>query len=103
MSNGKVMTIRLIVGLIKKILLNEILLNKMLSNPSCKMSQYFPKPYDRFGRGVKVKLDSSNYATKADLKGANLATSTALTAVENKIPDVSNLVQKTDYDKNNRH
>ena len=28
----------------------------------------------------------------------NLATNTALTAVENKIPDVSNLVQKTGYD-----
>ena len=28
----------------------------------------------------------------------NLATNTALTVVENKIPDVSNLVQKTGYD-----
>ena len=27
----------------------------------------------------------------------NLATTTALTAVENKIPNVSNLVKKTDY------
>ena len=27
----------------------------------------------------------------------NLATTTALTAVENKLPDVSNLVKKTDY------
>ena len=27
----------------------------------------------------------------------NLATKTALTAVENKMPDVSNLVKKTDY------
>ena len=29
---------------------------------------------------------------------ANLATTTALTAVENKIPNVSNLVKKADYD-----
>ena len=27
----------------------------------------------------------------------NLATNTALTAIENKIPNVSNLVKKTDY------
>ena len=35
-----------------------------------KMSQYFPIPHDRFGGNVKVELDLSNYATKADLKGA---------------------------------
>ena len=29
---------------------------------------------------------------------SNLATTTALTTVENKIPSVSNLVKKTDYD-----
>ena len=29
----------------------------------------------------------------------NLATTTALTAVENKIPSVSNLVKKTDYNR----
>ena len=28
----------------------------------------------------------------------NLATTTALTAVENKIPNINNLVEKTDYD-----
>ena len=35
-----------------------------------KMSQYFPKPSDRFGKWVKVELDLSNHATKADLKEA---------------------------------
>ena len=30
----------------------------------------------------------------------NLATTTALTAVENKIPNVNNLVEKTDYNTN---
>ena len=50
------MIIRLIVGLIKKIL--------------HKMSQYFPEPYDLFGGNVKTELDLFNYATKADLKGA---------------------------------
>ena len=34
------------------------------------MSQYFPKPYERFGADINVKVDLSNYATKADLKNA---------------------------------
>ena len=33
------------------------------------MSEYFPKPKYFAGR-VKVELDLSNYATKADLKNA---------------------------------
>ena len=74
------------------------------------------------GGKVKVELDLSNYltkyltisditnlATKASLhaeinevKGkipniTNLAATSALTAVENKIPSVSNLVRETDY------
>ena len=32
------------------------------------MSKYYPKPYKPFGRGIKVKVDLSNYATKADIK-----------------------------------
>ena len=32
------------------------------------MSQYFPKPYEPFGRDINVNVDLSNYATKADLK-----------------------------------
>ena len=34
------------------------------------MSQYFPKPYEPFGRDINVKVDLSNYATKLDLKNA---------------------------------
>ena len=33
------------------------------------MSEYFPKPKS-LGTNVKVELDLSNYATKADLKTA---------------------------------
>ena len=32
------------------------------------MSQYFPKLYKPFGGDINVKLDLSNYATKADIK-----------------------------------
>ena len=56
MSIGKVTTIHSVVGLIKKTLY--------------KMSPYFPKPYEHFGGDINVKVDLSNYATKADLKNA---------------------------------
>ena len=32
------------------------------------MSQYFPKSFRSFGRNRNVKVDLSNYATKADIK-----------------------------------
>ena len=48
------MIIHLIAGLIKKTL--------------CKMSQYFPKPYEPFVGDINVKVDLSNYATKTDIK-----------------------------------
>ena len=56
MPNGKDMIIHLIVGLIKEMLY--------------KMSQYFPKPYETFGGDINVKVDLSNYGTKAGLKNA---------------------------------
>ena len=31
------------------------------------MSQFFPKPYEPFGGYINVKVDLSNYATKADI------------------------------------
>ena len=56
MLHGKAVIIHLIAVLIKKTLY--------------KMSQYFPKPYDRFGRDINVKVDSPNYAIKTDVKKA---------------------------------
>ena len=32
------------------------------------MSQYFPKPYETFGRDINAKVDLSNYARKTDIK-----------------------------------
>ena len=29
-----------------------------------KMSKFYPKPYIAFGKGIKVKVDLSNYANK---------------------------------------
>ena len=47
------------------------------------MSQFFPKPYKPFAGDINVKVDLSNYATKADLKNA--------TGI-----DTSNLAAKSD-------
>ena len=55
-SNGKVMIIRLTVGLIKKISLHEM--------------KCFPEPYNWSKSKVKVELDSSNHLTKSDFKNA---------------------------------
>ena len=30
------------------------------------MSKYYPKLYEQFGKGIKIELDPSDYATKAD-------------------------------------
>ena len=34
------------------------------------IGQYFPKPYELFGGNINVKVDLSNFATKAYLKNA---------------------------------
>ena len=31
------------------------------------MSQYFPKPYERFGGDISVRVDLSNHPIKADI------------------------------------
>ena len=43
------------------------------------MSQYYPRPYKPFGGDINVKVDLSNYATKADIKNiSHVDTSFAL-------------------------
>ena len=32
------------------------------------MSKYFPEPFAPFGGDINIKVDLSNYATKADIK-----------------------------------
>ena len=44
------------------------------------MTQYFPKPYELFGGNTNVKVDLSNYATKADLKNATEVDASKLAA-----------------------
>ena len=87
------------------------------------MSQYSPQPYEAFSGDINVKVDLSNYATKADIKNishvdtssfalktnlANLKTEVDKLDIDNLVPvpvDLSKLsdvvkndvIKKTDY------
>ena len=54
MSNGRTVITYLIAGLFE--------------GYSIRTSQNYPEPYDHFDESVKVELDLSSYATKADLE-----------------------------------
>ena len=84
MLHGKAMIIHLIAVLIKKTLY--------------KMSQYFPKPYDRFGRDINVKVDSPNYAIKTDVKKATEIDTFNL-ALKSNLAKLKAEVDKIDVDK----
>ena len=57
------------------------------------MSQYFPKPYEPFAGDINVKIDLSNYATKADTKNISRVDTSCFTLKTN----LANL--KTEVDK----
>ena len=57
------------------------------------MSQYFPKPYEPFGGDINVKIDLSNYATKADLKNVTGINTSNLAAKSDLV------ILKTEFDK----
>ena len=62
------------------------------------MSQYFPKPYEPFGGDINVKVDLSNYATKADLKDAT-GINTSKLAVKSDLASLKAEIDKLDIDK----
>ena len=61
------------------------------------MSQYFPKPYEAFGDN-NVKVDLSNYATKADIKNI-LHVDTSSFALKTSLTNLKTEVDKLDIDK----
>ena len=63
-----------------------------------KVSQYFPKPYDRFGGNIKVELDLSNSVTKADLKVTTWVDTSNLTA-KSDLSSLKSEIDKKDVDK----
>ena len=56
-----------------------------------KMSQYFPKPYEPFGGDINVKVDLSNYATKADIENIDSSSFALKTNLANLKTDVDKL------------
>ena len=62
------------------------------------MSQYFPKPYEPFGRDINVKLDLSNYVTKSDIKNITHA-DTSRSALKTNFANLKTEIDELDIDK----
>ena len=62
------------------------------------MSQYFPKPFEPFGRDINVRVDLPNYATKTDIKNI-LHVDTSSFALKSNLASSKTEVYKLDIDK----
>ena len=65
---------------------------------SYKMSQYFPKPFRSFGGNINIKVDLSNYATKADIKNITHV-DTSRFALKTNLASLKTKVDKLDINK----
>ena len=65
---------------------------------SIKMSQYFPKLYEPFGGDINVKVDLSNYATKADIKNISHVDTSSF-ALKSNLASLKTEVDKLDIEK----
>ena len=63
-----------------------------------KMSQYFPKPYEPFSGDINVKVDLSNYATKADIKNISHVDTSSF-SLKTNLANLKAEVDKLDIDK----
>ena len=66
--------------------------------PRIKMSQYFPKPFRSFRGNINVKVDLSNYATKADIKNISHVDTSSFTLKTN-FASLKTEVDKLDIEK----
>ena len=62
------------------------------------MSRFFSKPCKPFGRNIKVKVDLSNYATKADIKNISHV-DTSNFVLKTNLASLKPEVDKLDIDK----
>ena len=62
------------------------------------MSQYFSKSYEPFGGDINVKVDLSNYATKADIKNISHVDTSSFASKTN-LANLKTEVDKLDIDK----
>ena len=63
-----------------------------------KLSQYCPKPYEPFGGDINVKVDISNYVTKADIKNISHIDTSSF-ALKINLACLKTEVDKSDIDK----
>ena len=83
------MIIHLVAGLIKK---------DLVECYRIKMSQYFSKPYEPFGRDFNVKVDPSNYAKKADINNISYVDTSSF-ALKTNLANLKTEFDKLDIDK----
>ena len=62
------------------------------------MSQYFPKPFRSFGGNINVKVDLSNYATKADIKNISYVDTSSF-ALKTNLSNLKTEVDNFDIEK----
>ena len=62
------------------------------------MSHHFPKPYEPFGGYINVKVDLSNYTTKADIKNISHVDTSSF-ALKSNLASLKTEVDKLDIDK----
>ena len=62
------------------------------------MSKFFPKSFRSFRRNINVKVDLSNYATKADIKNTSRVDTSSF-ALKTNLADLKTDVDKLDIDK----
>ena len=64
------------------------------------MSQYFPKPYEPFDGDINVKVDLSNYATKADIRNISHVDTSSF-GLKSNLASLKTVNNKLDIDKLN--
>ena len=62
------------------------------------MSQYFPKPYGPFSGDINVKVDLSNYPTKAHIKNISHVDTSSF-ELKTNLASLKSKVDKLDIDK----
>ena len=62
------------------------------------MSKYFPEPFEPFGGDINIKVDLSNYATKADIKNISHVDTSSF-ALKTNLANLKTEVDKLDIDK----
>ena len=62
------------------------------------MSQCFPKPFRNFGGNIYIKLDLSNYATKADIKTTSHVDTSSF-ALKSNLASLKTEVDKLETDR----